>query len=164
MSNNTVLLCMWLYKWKELNSLLLLLLFSSIQILRGQTLIFLQPSVFIPDRLWFFRRFYWQNVFPQRLPFQNSLINGLKGIMRRFGEIDLFFQSKTKNSFSGIDISQPTPSMKLWDLVNFKYLRSNEDISLSTWFQYCKPLIFPFRVEFLVSKLSLIGVSDWIKI
>ena len=79
-SNNSILLCMlFIYKWKQINPFLLPSLFSLIQILMGQTLIFLHsPSVFIPKRLWFFRCFNSQNVFPRRSPFQNFLINGWK--------------------------------------------------------------------------------------
>ena len=55
----------------------------------GQTLIFLHaPSVFISKtRLWFFKRFYWQNVIrPRRPPFQNSQINGWKVSCGRLGK------------------------------------------------------------------------------
>lgn len=78
-SNNTVLLCTLLYKRKQiLNYFQLLSLFSLIQILRGQTLIFSSCT----------QRFYSKVVvvlqalqqkkilFPHRLPFQNSLMNG----------------------------------------------------------------------------------------
>ena len=72
-SNNTILLCVLpIYKQKQMNPFLLSSLCSLIQILMGQTLIFLHaPSVFIPKWLWFFRRFNWQNVFPHRLSFKN---------------------------------------------------------------------------------------------
>ena len=87
---------MLLYR-KQINSFLLSSLISLFQILRGQTLIFFPPSVFIPNRFGFFRRFCWQNVFPRRPPFQNSLINGWKtDIMRMSGEIDFRFRLKLK--------------------------------------------------------------------
>ena len=85
-SNNTILLCVLpIYKQKQMNPFLPSSLCSLIQILMGQTLIFLHaPSVFISKRLWLFRRFNWQNVFPRRLSFQNCQINGT----RTSGEIN----------------------------------------------------------------------------
>ena len=53
------------------------------------------PSVFIPKRLWFFRRFYWQNVFPRWPPFQFP-DQRVKGIMRTSEEIDFRFRLKLK--------------------------------------------------------------------
>ena len=71
-----------------------------IQILRGPTLIFLTPSVFIPERLWnlsfLFRHIYRQNVFPRKPPFQNSLIKGVKGIMRTTGEKHFLLHLRVK--------------------------------------------------------------------
>ena len=93
-SNNTILLCVLpIYKQKQMNPFLLSSLCSLIQILMGQTLIFLHaPSVFISKRLWLFRRFNWQNVFPRRLSFQNCQINGT----RTSGEINFRLHLKLK--------------------------------------------------------------------
>ena len=54
------------------------------------------PSVFVPKRLWFLRRFNWQNVFPRRPPYQNSLINGEKVSCGPLGETDFRFRLKLK--------------------------------------------------------------------
>ena len=71
------------------------------------------PSVFVPKRLWFLRCFNWQNVFPRRPPYQNSLNNGEKVSCGPLGETGFRFRLKLKYNFSGIDVSQPTPAMSL---------------------------------------------------
>ena len=76
---------------------------------------FMSPCVFIPKRLWFFRRFYWRNVFPRWPPFQLASIPRSTG-ERYHADVwgnRLLFPPKTKNNFSGIVISQPTPWLSL---------------------------------------------------
>ena len=92
---------------------------SFIQFLGGQTIFNISSTQpFLLQRLWnlslFFTRFYCgQNVFTQ------TALS--KSVPRSTGERShadvwenrLPFPSKPKNNFSGIDISQPTPSMSL---------------------------------------------------
>lgn len=99
---------------KANNPFLMSSLLPLIQNFMVRTLIFLHAlRVFIPKRLWFLRRFNWQNVFPRRPPYQNSLNNGEKVSCGPLGETDFRFRLKLKYNFSGIDVSQSTPSMSL---------------------------------------------------
>ena len=70
------------------------------------------PPVFLFQRLWFFRRFYWRNVFPRWPPFQLPD----QWVERYHTDVwgnRLPFPPRTKNNFSGLDISQPTRWMSL---------------------------------------------------
>ena len=82
---------------KANNPFLMSSLLPLIQNFMVRTLIFPHaPRVFIPKRLWFLRRFNWQNVFPRRPPYQNSLINGEKVSCGPLGETDFRFRLKLK--------------------------------------------------------------------
>ena len=95
-SNNTIRLCMLSTNESRLILSCCHRCFIWFKFSEEKNLTFLHaPSVLIPKRLWFFRRFYWQNVFPRWPPFQFPN-QRLKGIMRTSGEIDFRFRLKRK--------------------------------------------------------------------
>ena len=65
---------------------------------------------FIPKRLWFFRRFYWQSVFPRWPPFQFP-DQSVKGIMRTYGEVDFRFRLKLKITLVKLTYPSQCPSL-----------------------------------------------------
>ena len=85
------------------------------------------PSVFIPKRLWFFRRFYWQNVFPRWPPFQYP-DQRVKGIMRTSEEIDFRFRLKLK--ITSVESTYPSQRPECPSLSpHFLLLQQIKDVS-----------------------------------
>ena len=102
-SNNMILLCMLLYKWKQINYFLLSLLFSFIQFLGGQTIFntHFHPAFLLQRGCGTYhfssRASTADKTCSHRPPFQNQFPDQrVKGVMRTSGEIDFRFRLNLK--------------------------------------------------------------------
>ena len=94
-SNNTILLCMLSTNEGKLILSCCHRCFLWLKFSEDKHWHSFMPPVFLFQRLWFFRRFYWRNVCPRWPPFQFP-DQRVKGIIRTSGEIDFRFRLELK--------------------------------------------------------------------
>ena len=94
-SNNTILLCMLFTNGSKLILSCCHRCFLWFKFSEDKHWHSFMPPVFLFQWLWFFRRFYWRNVFPRwpTVQFPDQRVNG---IMRTSGEIDFRFRLELK--------------------------------------------------------------------